>query len=304
VLILGETGVGKELVATAIHELSDRSSGPLLKLNCATLSETMVESELFGHEAGAFTSARGAKPGLLEVARKGTVFLDEVAELPLTVQAKLLRVVETQQMTRLGGVSVIKVDVRFVAATNHDLLAEAKQRRFRDDLYYRLAGVTLRVPPLRERPEDVDVLADAFLAKAPRLSEDSHRRFSPEARERLQRHGWPGNVRELKSVVLRAALLCNGDVIRPEHLVLDDAGVCIEPMESGSHTSRYQTGTDEPSRFPFDDPEEARRLISAALEETAGNQTRAAARLGISRRSLVRLLTNLEFQRPRRQSPH
>lgn len=296
VLVLGETGTGKEVVAAAIHELSSRAERPFLRLNCATLNETLLESELFGHEAGAFTGAKGAKPGLLEVAHGGTVFLDEVAELPAAVQAKLLRVVENRQMTRVGGVKVLSVDVRFVAASNRDLLAEVKQRRFREDLYYRLAGFTLRVPPLRERSLDFEPLVELFLAQAPRRTGASGLRLSVEARDCLLRHHWPGNVRELKNLMLRAALLCDGELVRPEHLVFD------QPVSSSSESreSAPTASASDLGDFPFANPEQARSRIAEALAAHAGNQTRAAKMLGISRRSLVRLLGDLDFQRPRK----
>ena len=294
VLVLGETGTGKEVVAAAIHELSPRAARPFLRLNCATLNEALLESELFGHEAGAFTGAKGAKPGLLEVAGGGTVFLDEVADLPAAVQAKLLRVVENRQMTRVGGVQVLSVDVRFVAATNRDLLAEVRQRRFREDLYYRLAGFTLRVPPLRERPLDIEPLAELFLTQAPCPA--GTLRLTVEARERLLRHQWPGNVRELKHLVWRAALLCDSGLVRPEHLVFD------QPTSSSSEwqESAPTASASAPGDFPFNNPEEARGRIAEALAAHGGNQTRAAKMLGISRRSLVRLLGDLDFRRPRK----
>src|SRR5450631_1011934 len=200
ILIFGETGSGKDLVASLVHNSSSRAGRSFLRLNCATLNDTLLESELFGHEAGAFTGAKQTKKGLLEMADGGTVFLDAVAELPLTVQAKLLRGVETHQFMRVGGGRVILANIRFVSATNSDLLPATKTGRFREDLYYRLAGFTIHMPSLRERPDDIRALAEAFLR---RVADGFERvlRFSNEALAALRDHPWPGNVRELKNVV-------------------------------------------------------------------------------------------------------
>jgi two-component system response regulator AtoC len=297
VLILGETGVGKEIVASAVHESSPRATRPFLRLNCASLADALLESELFGYEAGAFTGAAGRKPGLLETANGGTVFLDEVAELSHTVQSKLLRVVETQQITRIGGHRPFSIDVRFVSATNRDLLAKAQRHEFREDLYYRLAGFTVTVPPLRERRGEIAALADLFLAQARTAGCTRARALSPEARRRLENHAWPGNVRELKNVITRAALLCKEDVVGPE-LVLLDGRVAVGPTQplQGQQGDRIL----RQSRLPFQYIGDARCRIADALAATGGNQTRAAEILRISRRSLVRLLTELDFHRPRK----
>jgi DNA-binding NtrC family response regulator len=294
ILILGETGVGKDLVASVIHDSSPRAGHSFLRLNCATLNEALLESELFGHEAGAFTGAKQTKKGLLEIADGGTVFLDEVAELPLTVQAKLLRAVEMHQFMRVGGGRVIPANVRFVSATNCDLLNATKTGKFREDLYYRLAGFTLHVPPLRERPDDIQVLAETFLHRvASGVGRVLH--FSNEALTTLRAHPWPGNVRELKNVVVRAALLCDGPSILLRHLTFDQPKLAtLDPRELPSFDNLPKGRV-----FPFHDPVAAREFISCALESAAGNQTQAAKMLGISRRALVNRLKEFGFPRPR-----
>jgi transcriptional regulator with GAF, ATPase, and Fis domain len=219
VLILGETGVGKDVLAERLHRMSPRATKPLLRLNCAALTEQLLESELFGHERGAFTGAIGAKLGLLETAHGGTVFLDEVGELPLSTQVKLLRVLEDRQVMRVGAVKSRPIDVRFLSATNRDLEAEIERGIFRRDLYFRLAGVTLSVPPLRERLGEVPGLVDAFLQQVARKT-GRHLDISPEAMDRLCTYPWPGNIRELRNIIERAALLAN-DYIGTEHLPLE-----------------------------------------------------------------------------------
>jgi len=220
VLILGETGVGKEILAQTIHRASKRAERPFLSLNCGGVSETLRESELFGYERGAFTDAKVAKPGLLEMAEGGTVFLDEIGEMSPSIQAMLLRAIDTKQIMRVGGVRPKAIDVRFVAATNRDLVEEIREKRFRSDLYYRLNQISLEIPPLRERRLEIRPLAEAFLAElaggaagAPRLSD--------EAVQLLESHAWDGNIRELRNVINRALVLCDGDTIEPEHLPLE-----------------------------------------------------------------------------------
>jgi hypothetical protein len=213
VLVLGETGAGKDVVASAIHARSPRAAAPLLRLDCATLSETLLESELFGHEAGSFTGAQKAKPGLLETASGGTVFLDEIGEMPLAVQAKLLHALESGEVMRLGGVVARSVDLRFVSATNRDLGDEVRSGRFRRDLYDRLSGVTVRVPPLRERRSEIEALARQFADHAAAQLGRPPFRFAPETVERLCAAPWPGNVRELRNAIERAALLAEDTVL-------------------------------------------------------------------------------------------
>jgi DNA-binding NtrC family response regulator len=286
ILIRGETGVGKEVLARALHDRSGRS-GPLVGLNCASLSESLLESELFGHERGAFTGAVATKPGLFEAASGGTVFLDEVGDLPLAAQVKLLRAIETRQVLRVGGLRPIELDVRFLAATHRDLAADVARGAFRQDLYFRLNGLTLVVPPLRERKEAVPLLAQEFLTEAAtRAKRKTVPRLAAAAVAALARHAWPGNVRELKAVIERAALLSGGDEITARHIVLDAPAPAPAPAPPAAQGS------------PEDSAERDR--IVAALEQCSGNQTRAAKVLGISRATLVHKLDVHRIPRPRR----
>jgi two-component system, NtrC family, response regulator AtoC len=220
VLLLGETGVGKEVLAQEVHRRSPRRGRPFVGLNCAAVTETLLESELFGHEKGAFTGAIAAKPGLLETASGGTVFLDEIGEVSLAIQAKLLRVLEERKVMRVGGLKTIPIDVRFVAATNRDLEQEIARGKFREDLYYRLAGITLAIPPLRERAGEIAPLAHSFMAAVSAQSERKPQ-LTREALEVLEAYSWPGNIRELRNVIERAVLLSGYGTIRPEHLPMD-----------------------------------------------------------------------------------
>jgi DNA-binding NtrC family response regulator len=275
VLLTGETGVGKEVVARRIHEVS-RRAGPFLGINCAALSTALLESELFGHERGAFTGADRARPGLFESADRGTVFLDEIGEMPLALQAKLLRVLEQREVMRVGGRAPIAIDVRFVAATNRDLRGAVRDHAFRADLYYRVAGVDLEVPALRDRPADVEPLALSFLSPARCVLSDA-------ALAALEAHDFPGNVRELRHALERAAVVAgDGAVIEREHL----------PPEIGS------TGRAKPR--PSTPPSDERERILWALEKCAHNQTRAAEVLGISRRTLVSRIKAYRIPRPRK----
>jgi transcriptional regulator with PAS, ATPase and Fis domain len=282
VLILGETGVGKEVFADAIHTRSPRAGRPLVKLNCAALPESIVEAELFGYEKGAFTGATQAKPGLFEAADGGTAMLDEIAELPLATQAKLLRVLETGEVRRLGSVTTTTVDVRVVSATNRDLRTLAADGRFRADLFYRIDGVSVVIPPLRERIADIAPLAQMFIERVARKMGRAAPALAPAAIEALERHAWPGNVRELRNVVERAVVLCNGaPTIVPAQLAVEAADA---PM---------------PLRDTLDRVE--RERIVRALDEAAGNQTRAAKLLGISRHALLDRLERYQIKRPRRR---
>ncbi|HVU52513.1 MAG TPA: sigma 54-interacting transcriptional regulator [Polyangia bacterium] len=291
VVILGETGVGKDVLARFVHDASPRAARPFVSVNCAALSESLLESELFGHERGAFTGAGAAKEGLLETAPGGTVFLDEVGELPPATQAKLLRVVETREVLRVGGVRARKIDVRFVAATNRDLEAEVARGAFRRDLYFRLNGMTLTIPPLRERPGDLPLLARAFV-KA--LAAGAGRRRAPALSEGalgvLAAHAWPGNVRELRNVVERALLLCDGDAITEAHL----------PTESFVAPSAAPAATAGALAAHTDPRHGERARILAALAACAGNQSRAARKLGISRKVLIARLDAYGVARPRK----
>jgi DNA-binding NtrC family response regulator len=287
VVILGETGVGKEVLARAIHDGSPRAEAPFVSLNCAALSESLLESELFGHEKGAFTGAAQAKEGLLETAPGGTVFLDEVGELPLALQAKLLRVIEARELVRVGGVRPRKIDVRFLAATNRDLEAEVARGAFRADLYFRLNGMTLTIPPLRERPADVPVLARHFTSTLARAAGHAHPPvLTPEAHAALAAYDWPGNVRELRNVIERALLVCEGAEIGPAQLAL--------PKRAAAR----RRGDSRPPAAPASEKER----ILAALAACAGNQSRAAKELGISRKVLLARLDKYDLARPRKKT--
>jgi len=283
VLLSGETGVGKEVVAEAVHARSPRATKPFVRLNCAALSETLVESELFGHEKGSFTGAETAKEGLLETGNGGTVLLDEVAELPLATQAKLLRVLEQREVLRVGSLKPRSIDVRFVSATHRDLDAEVAAGRFRQDLLYRLNGVTLLVPPLRDRGEEIEPMARAFVEQASAaLGSPSHPEISAEAMALLESYGWPGNIRELKNVIERAVLLA-GDIIEPAHLPLDKLTTtwtaAAAPKSKGSMRDR----------------------VLDALERSNHNQTRAAEMMGVSRQTLSKWLDRYDLPRPRKK---
>lgn len=294
VLLQGESGTGKELFARAIHDQSDRRDKPFIQLNCAALPEGLVESALFGHEKGAFTGAIKRVEGAFERAHKGTLLLDEVSEMRLDLQAKLLRVLQEQEFERVGGTSSIRVDVRIIATTNRELAAEAASGNFRQDLYYRLGVMPMRIPPLRERPEDIPLLAYRFALRiAAEIGKEVHG-ISPEALEMLQRYGWPGNVRELQHVVERAVILTGDSILQPR---------CFDGQRFGlTETWGHGTSTASPSLLPsFDgvsasdgaivlhslDLGEAEEvLIQKALEATRQNRTRAAELLGISVRTL------------------
>jgi transcriptional regulator with GAF, ATPase, and Fis domain len=291
VLVQGETGTGKELLVRALHEQSRRRRRMLVKVACAALPETLLESELFGYERGAFTGATDAKPGRFEVADGGTLFLDDVDTLPLGVQAKLLRALQEGEVQRLGSTRPRHVDVRLVAATNRDLLAEVRAGRFREDLFYRLNVVPLRLPPLRERREDIRLLVEHFVSvDGPRLN-SAVRAVSTEALAALERYPWPGNVRELRNVIQRALVLSSDDVLRlPGPLVADDA--------TGEAEAE---GDARPLAVQVHDLKV--RRIRAALERSGGNQRIAAQHLGLHRQSLTRMLRDLNLQQPQGDAP-
>jgi DNA-binding NtrC family response regulator len=297
VLVLGETGVGKEVIASMVHELSTRAQKPFVRLNCASLPEALLESELFGFERGAFTGAVASKAGLLESADGGTVFLDEVGELPLAVQAKILRALESGEVMRLGTVKPRRIDVRFVAATNRDLTTDVARRRFRQDLYYRLNGVTLNVPPLRERPSEIEPLARLFLRSACSRFGTPEPTLSGAALEALARYAWPGNARELRNVIERTVLLTPEPVIEPTHLGLPSPDSRARAQANGS-TGPLGAATEVPTADP-----ERERLLQA-LSQCGGNQSRAAELLGIPRRTLVRQIARLGLPRPRETGPN
>lgn len=295
VLVLGETGVGKDVIAAMLHELSPRANRPFLAINCASLPETLLESELFGHERGAFTGAIAAKPGLLEAAEGGTVFFDEIGDLPLALQAKLLRVFESREVTRLGALKPRNVDVRFVAATNRDLARDISTGRFRQDLYYRLNCIGVTVPPLRERRADIVPLAELFLESVRFRCETTDVRFSPAALSAMNAHSWPGNVRELRSAVERAAIFARGELIEPNDLGLPTAG--SGPAAAPASITQGPTEIETT-------PDLEREHIARALGACGGNQSRAARLLGISRRTLVRKIAALGLPRPRASRAH
>ncbi len=277
VMILGESGTGKELIARAIHYASPRAERPLIKVNCAALPENLLESELFGHEKGAFTGAMSRRIGRFEQAHQGSIFLDEIGDLTPALQVKLLRVIQEKEFERVGGNQTIRVDVRIIAATNRNLEESIAKGVFREDLYYRLNVVTLRLPTLRERKEDIPLLIDHFLRK---YGEENKRRMSgvsKEAREILLRYGYPGNVRELENIVERAVVLCRGDLITSQDL----------PLNLREGKSEISLGMDRKGRTLPDTLEEVeRQLIQKALEKGGGIQTKAAEELGISERVL------------------
>jgi two-component system response regulator HydG len=281
-LIQGESGTGKELVARTIHERSARRNGPFVAVNCAALPETLLESELFGYEKGAFTGAAARKEGRFELANAGTLFLDEVGDLSLVTQPKILRVLQEGEFERLGGTRSLQVDVRIVAATNQDVAEMVKEKRFREDLYYRLNVITIRVPPLRERHEDIRVLAQHFLRVYAAKNGRKLDGFSAEAVERLESYAWPGNVRELENLVERSVVLARKDRIDAEDLPEEVMGVKRPPRDAILEL----VGT------PLADIE--RRLLDETLRITGGNKTQAAKLLGIDVRTVARKLERRE----------
>jgi two-component system, NtrC family, response regulator AtoC len=321
VLLLGETGTGKEVLARAIHRRSApaRARGPFLGLNCAALSESLLESELFGHEKGAFTGALQARAGLFEAADGGTVFLDEVGELPHAVQVKLLRVLEERQVLRVGGRVPRSIDVRFLSATHRDLEADVARGAFRQDLYFRLNGVTLTIPPLRKRRADIAPLAALFLARASAsFARAEVPALSPEALALLERHAFPGNIRELRNMMERAVMLCAGDdevlaAHLPPQVATGGAARVIPPPPSeptfpippiapsatSSPSALRATEQGAPAAEDGAEVSERQRIIEA-LEKCAGNQTYAATMLGISRRTLVSRIKAYGLPRPRK----
>lgn len=283
VLVTGESGTGKELIAGAIHYSSFRKDGPFVKINCAALTESLLESELFGHEKGAFTGADRRKEGKFRQADGGTLFLDEVSEMSLGMQVKLLRVLQEREITRVGGGDVLKVDVRIIAATNRDLRQEISQGRFRDDLYYRLNVVNLAVPPLRERREDIPLLAQHFLSRFAEKNRKAIKGFTPRAMDGLLRYAWPGNVRELMNAVERGVVLARSEWLGEEDMALTfHGGVAPASAAPPEEPGLVVEGTS------LDELERA--AILKTLEDTGGNKSEAARRLGITRRTLHKKL--------------
>jgi len=281
ILITGETGTGKELVADAIHYNSPRKKNPLIKINCAAIAKTLMESELFGHEKGAYTGAAVTKPGKFELAHKGTLFLDEVSEIPRDMQVKLLRVLQEQEFERVGGLRTIKVDVRIIAATNQNLLQQVQAGNFREDLYYRLNVFPIEVPPLRSRKEDILPLTDYFLEKFNKKLAVSVN-MEQEVKEMFLRHDWPGNIRELENLIERMILLAQNDTVTMREI----------PEEFKAAVNKIAAAPLETSKKPFknymrDHVENVeKQMIVKMLEEAGGNVTKAAQQLGLSRKGL------------------
>jgi transcriptional regulator with PAS, ATPase and Fis domain len=275
VLILGETGTGKELVARTIHQMSQRGKGPFVAVNCSAIPETLLESELFGHEKGAFTGAMARRPGYFELADGGTIFLDEIAEMSSNLQAKYLRVLQDSQVRRIGGHDELQVDVRVIAATNRDVVRAVQDGVFRDDLYYRLNVLTIALPPLRRRPDDIPVLAEAFVAEFNDKYARQVRAMDDAALKLLSEHSWPGNVRELRNMIERAVVCCEDGVIRTECLSLAPLGA---PPAERANVVVLPVGT------TLDDGE--RELILRTLQSVNNNKTRAAEILGTTPKTL------------------
>jgi DNA-binding NtrC family response regulator len=294
VLLQGESGTGKELVAQAVHEASPRAAKPLVVVDCASLPEALFESELFGHERGAFTSAHSSKPGLVEAANGGSLFLDEVGDIPLSMQVKLLRLLESGTYRRVGSTELRRVDLRVVSATHRDLPAMVADGRFRQDLYYRLSTFPIALPALRDRAEDIALLAVAMLA---RVTPGRRLALSKEAMSLLQRYPFPGNVRELRNVLERASLLADGDTLEPAHVqgALGDSALPGTPTAAGI-LERLPTGmgaADDASLRGV-----ARAALQAQLKAHRGSRSELARKLGISERSLYRKLKQLALEPP------
>jgi len=283
VLITGESGTGKELVARAIHRLSGRKEAPFVAINCGAIPETLLESELFGYEKGAFTGAVRQRKGRIESAQGGTLFLDEVGDIPLSLQVKLLRFLQDHKVHRLGGKDTISVDVRILAATNVDLQEAINSSRFRDDLFYRLCVVTIPVPTLKERGSDITLLARMFLMKFAEAQEKVLKGFTPQAIEALLAHDWPGNVRELENRVKRAVVMAEGKYVSPANLELKD---------------RYSLDRDLPTLRVARDIRE-KELVKLVMEKSDGNVSKAAVELGISRPTLYQLLSRYGLRLPK-----
>jgi two-component system nitrogen regulation response regulator GlnG len=309
VLIQGESGTGKELIAKVLHYHSNRWSGPFVAINCAAIPRDLLESELFGHERGAFTGANERRPGKFELAQEGTLLLDEIGDMPLELQAKLLRVLQEKEVVRLGGRENVRVDCRIIASTNQPLERAVKQQRFREDLFFRLKVVPIHVPPLRERREDIPELIDFFLDKINREMGTSIAALSTEARDLLTRHNWPGNVRELENTLTRAAVLAAGPTLMPRDLALATqepppaayAEMSLEDVVRMKLKEYFrQTGDVQPSDLYSLIMERIERpLIELTLERTNGNQLQAATILGINRNTLRKKISLLKIT-PRR----
>lgn len=284
IMIQGETGTGKEIIAHAIHNLSNRSDKAFIKINCAAIPETLLESELFGYEKGAFTGAVTRKPGRFELAEQGTIFLDEIGEIPQTIQVKLLRVLQEREYELLGGVRTMKADVRIITATNKDLEKLVKENRFREDLYYRINVVPIHLPPLRERKQDIDFLVEHFLKKSAMISNRPIKRISAGVKRLFNEYDWPGNIRELENIIERCVVVTHTDVIEVEDL----------PEKLYNNKNEWQTESSGILDMAIDQTE--KEAIQRALRICNGNKTRASEYLGISRRSLHRKILKYELE--------
>jgi DNA-binding NtrC family response regulator len=286
VLILGETGTGKEVVARAIHQWSPRRDKPFVAVNCAAIPKDLLENELFGHEKGAFTGAVKREAGKIEIAEGGTVFLDEIGDMSLSLQSHLLRVLQDQTFYRVGGTQSVRTDVRFVAATNKDLKQAIRQGAFREDLFYRLEVISVTLPPLRERIDDIPALAGYFLGRAGRFGLSKQCTVSDAALRRLAQYRWPGNIRELENVLTRAYILTPGKIIEPEHLCLSEAAGTASPVSA--HASEHHPAMGS----GYHEMMEAysRWVLEDALKKNDWNQTRAAETLGLQRTYFTKLL--------------
>jgi len=290
VLVLGESGTGKELVASAIHFKSKRNKAPFMEINCASLPENLIESELFGYEKGAFTDAKQQKKGLLEVANHGTVFLDEIAEMPMSIQAKLLTFLEKKQFKRLGSGKDIKVDVRIITATNQNLVKAIEKKKFRKDLYYRLNVVSIHAPPLRERKDDILALSNYFLEEFSRDMGKIPKTLLPEVEDIFNAYPWHGNVRELRNVIERAVIFCRGKTVDKD--LLPQEMLDYKNSEIPELKSQDKGNKDTPIDTVLLEVE--KQIIDDALKQTKGNKTMAASLLGISRYSLTRRINKIE----------
>ena len=296
-LLLGESGTGKELFARAIHHLSPRRDQQIVALNCAAIPDGLVENELFGHERGAFTGAGARKVGKLDLAHRGTLFLDEVGELPLATQAKLLRVIEERCFDRVGGTQPIEVDVRIVVATNRDLRKAVEAKTFREDLYFRISAVPILIPPLRERGKDVLLLAEHFLDQFRREFSKQGLEFSPDARERMLQYAWPGNIRELQNAIERAVILADGPVLTPQALQLPEPLPAGGSIPAGLLPEEFTwNGTlEEVSRRALAHVE--RVLLENTMRDCQWNKTRAAEKLGVSAKTLLAKLRSAGLEK-------
>ncbi len=281
VLLLGESGTGKELFARAIHNLSNRQHYPFVPINCAAIPKDLLESELFGHEKGSFTGADTKKLGKFELADKGTIFLDEVGDMDITIQSKLLRAIEEGEIERVGAPKAIKVDVRIVAASNKDIERAVEDKKFREDLFYRLNVFPIKIPPLRERREDIPLLVEYFINKHCLEIKTSVKSISKEALDMLKNYHWKGNVRELENAIERAIILCDGDVITPEHFVLNKQSVFESAKRSPSTDGTLEAVSKEALRIA-----ETQRILNV-LRETKGNKSKAAEILQVSYKTLL-----------------